>query len=132
MTIDLSRRSFLSMTGLAAVLAAVLSGRAQGGATSTAAASNDSASSVSSSTLSMGTSADSKDESLVDAFYSHVKSVTSLAKTYPAGEKVVGVALEYDTDIDASSLSQGGQLHACARPADGGPVVRVLCCLPEG
>lgn len=41
------------------------------------------------------------------SFYEHVISVTAIAKTYPAGEKVIGVALEYDDEIDESSIDVG-------------------------
>lgn len=43
----------------------------------------------------------------VSDFYSHVKSVTSIAQTLPVGEKIVGVAIEYDSDVDASSIDAG-------------------------
>lgn len=40
--------------------------------------------------------------------YEHIVSVTAIAETFAAGEKVLGVAVEYDADIDASSLDAGG------------------------
>ncbi len=47
------------------------------------------------------------EDSDVASFYEHVKSVTALATTLPAGEKIVGVAIEYDGDVAASSIDAG-------------------------
>ena len=56
--------------------------------------------------------ADEADASDVNAanskLYKHVVSVTALAETFAAGEKVTGVAIEYDDEVDASSLDAGG------------------------
>lgn len=46
-------------------------------------------------------------DSDVSEYYEHVISVSALAKTYAIGEKIVGVAIEYDVDVDASSVDPG-------------------------
>lgn len=110
----LTRRGFLTgvgFAGLAAAGATILAGCASGTSQAGNAGDNQNGS---------GSSGESAHASVTDSsslaaagedgvaqFYSHVTSVTALAHTYPAGEKVVGVAIEYDTDVDASSLEAG-------------------------
>lgn len=51
-----------------------------------------------------GDSADSDDKAKV---FKHIVSISALAETMAAGEKVLGAAIEYDTEINSSSLDAG-------------------------
>lgn len=112
----LTRRGFLSFVGASTVGASALLAtgctQAETGSTqgSTAAAGSAAASGASTQTdaltVGLGVTSGATD-ARVASFYEHVRSVTALAKTYPAGEKVIGVALEYDDEIDASSIDAG-------------------------
>lgn len=108
MALHITRRGFIEGVGLLAAGAAVFttgcgstSTQSQNAASDTT-TSSDAALSVGDLTTSATTDSD------VLSYYSHVKSVVSLAQTFPAGEKVVGVALEYDTEVDGSSIEVGG------------------------
>lgn len=105
-TTTFTRRGFLAGTGFAALSAAFLAGCSSqnSGAGSTSGSSADStqaATASDSGALTLGS------DDNTTSFYSHVASVTALAHTYPAGEKVVGMAIEYDGDVNASSLDAG-------------------------
>ena len=108
----ISRRSFLGTAGLAAG-ALFLAGCGTQPAASQEAASAASSGSTEDAAVSSGlalfqdrSSAGTTDD--VASFYGHVRSVTALARTYPAGEKVIGAAIEYDAPLDAASLDAGG------------------------
>lgn len=58
-------------------------------------------------TLFDSTSKSGTDPSVAD-YYSHIESVTALGEVYPSGEKIVGLAIQYDCEIDGSSLTLGG------------------------
>lgn len=87
------------LAGTASMLVGCASG-SESGAGSVAAGKDD-ALKVDSDGKSGGTDSD------VSEFYEHVISVSALAKTYAIGEKIVGVAIEYDVDVDASSVDPG-------------------------
>lgn len=108
----ISRRSFLGTAGLAAG-ALFLAGCGTQPAASQEAASAASSGSTEDAQAASGlalsrdrSSAGTTDD--VASFYGHVRSVTALARTYPAGEKVIGAAIEYDAPLDAASLDAGG------------------------
>ena len=107
---EVSRRSFLRFSGTAALGAAATA--LMGGcssSTTTASTASTKTESTQTSGLTVGTAeAMTATDAAVASFYSHIKSATTLATINPAGEKTVGVALEYDVEIDASSLVAGG------------------------
>lgn len=104
MSINMSRRGFLTAGGATALAGAatLLAGCASGGANETGSASGASEEL----TVNKDSKLNGTDEG-VKAFYEHVSSVAAIAKTFANGEKVVGVAIEFDTEVDGSTVDPG-------------------------